>query len=72
MNHRQVAPGAVWLTRAQLAARTGFSEKTLRNWASTTPRIGPPFSRFGGRVRYRLVDVIAWEGGRLTSPQQVA
>ncbi|MET8430055.1 helix-turn-helix domain-containing protein [Nocardia sp. NPDC004860] len=49
----------IWLTRAELSARTKLSEKTLRNW--TAKGRGPRFSRFGGRVRYRLTDVVAWE-----------
>ncbi|MFE2994206.1 helix-turn-helix transcriptional regulator [Nocardia sp. NPDC059246] len=50
---------AVWLTRAEVSARTNYAEKTLRNWASKGQ--GPRFSKFGGRVRYRLADVVAWE-----------
>ncbi|MFE5290448.1 helix-turn-helix transcriptional regulator [Nocardia sp. NPDC056611] len=49
----------VWLTRAQLSTRTGFAEKTLRNWASQGK--GPKLHKFGNRVRYHLTDVEAWE-----------
>lgn len=54
----------IWLTRAQLSVRTGFAEKTLRNWASLGQ--GPKFSKFGNRVRYRLADVEAWEDNTTT------
>lgn len=50
---------AVWITRAQLADRIGYSEKTLRNWASEGR--GPKFGKFGNRVRYRLKDIEEWE-----------
>ena len=36
-----------------------ISLKTLANWRSLA--IGPPFARIGGRVLYRLHDVVVWE-----------
>lgn len=32
---------------------------TLANWRSR--REGPPFQKFGTRVRYPLADLVAWE-----------
>ncbi|MGW0251518.1 helix-turn-helix transcriptional regulator [Nocardia goodfellowii] len=58
----------VWLTRIELSDRTRLSEKTLRNWACVGK--GPKFTRFGGRVRYRLADVIRWEN-ELSDPKQL-
>ncbi|MGY2061402.1 helix-turn-helix transcriptional regulator [Nocardia gipuzkoensis] len=55
----------VWLTRAEVAARAKLSPKTLANWASAGK--GPRFFRIGGgRCRYRLDDVIAWEDERFS------
>lgn len=50
-----------WLTRAQVADRTGFSAKTLANWAAMIPSKGPKFVRVAGRARYRAADVDAWQ-----------
>jgi hypothetical protein len=50
------------LTPAELASRWKghVSDGTLRNWRSQ--RRGPPFLKVaGGRIRYRLVDVITFE-----------
>ena len=49
----------VWVTRAQLADRLQLTVATLNDWASH--HTGPPFRKFGGRVRYRLSDVEVWE-----------
>ncbi|RJO77607.1 DNA-binding protein [Nocardia panacis] len=49
-----------WLTRRQLAARLGYSEKTLANWASRGT--GPKYTMaIGGRARYHISDVVRWE-----------
>ncbi|EIC65345.1 hypothetical protein S7W_18670 [Mycobacteroides abscessus M94] len=37
--------------------------KTLAQWASQGR--GPKYHKFGGHVRYRLSDVIAWETSQL-------
>ncbi len=50
-----------WLTRAQVADRTGFSMKTLANWAAMNPPKGPRFIRVAGRARYLFADVDAWQ-----------
>lgn len=52
----------VWLTREDVADRLLLSKSTLESWAVTGQ--GPRFAKFGGRVRYRLADVIAWEDAR--------
>lgn len=36
-----------------------ISLKTLANWRSLG--YGPPYSKFGGRVLYRVSDVLFWE-----------
>ncbi|WP_405159547.1 helix-turn-helix domain-containing protein [Nocardia sp. NBC_01499] len=53
--------GLCWLTRAEVAARTRFSVKTLANWAVEVPPKGPRFVKVGGKCRYRETDVIAWQ-----------
>lgn len=50
---------SVWLTREQVAARFQLSVITLAQWA--THGEGPKFRKFGGRVRYKVADVEAWE-----------
>ena len=40
-----------------------ISLKTLANWRSLA--VGPPYSRIGGRVLYRLHDVVVWESQHL-------
>jgi predicted DNA-binding transcriptional regulator AlpA len=50
-----------WLTRREVATLTGFSPKTLENWAAMKPRKGPKCFRVAGRVRYSLDDVTAWQ-----------
>lgn len=50
------------LTPEQLASRWDLTTGTLRNWRSKG--LGPAYIRVGwgrGRVRYRLVDVEAYE-----------
>lgn len=50
-----------FLTPYDLHRRWGraISIKTLANWRSLG--YGPPYSRMGGRVLYRVSDVLTWE-----------
>ena len=50
-----------FLTPYDLHRRWGkaISTKTLANWRSLG--YGPPYSRMGGRVLYRVSDVLTWE-----------
>ena len=48
----------------------GVSPKTLANWRCLG--IGPQFLKYGGRlglVRYRLVDLAAWQDAGLRRPE---
>lgn len=54
--HEQVIPK--YLTPAQLAILSGFTEKALENFRSR--RIGPRFLKVRRSVRYRYEDVRAW------------
>lgn len=48
------------LKREQVAELLGLSVDTLDRWAGK--KKGPRFIRFGPReVRYRLVDILAWQ-----------
>ncbi len=59
MIHSGNAPVAPeFLTAAQVAQLTGFSQKALESYRSQ--RIGPPFLKVGKNVRYRISDVRAW------------
>ncbi|WP_078309192.1 MULTISPECIES: helix-turn-helix domain-containing protein [unclassified Mycobacterium] len=60
----EIPPEDTWLTRAELSVRNKISPKTLAQWSSQGR--GPKFYKFGGHVRYRLSDVIAWENAQAT------
>lgn len=47
----------------ELSARLRLSVRTLQRWR--WQGLGPRYLKLGGRVVYRLVDVEAWEEGRL-------
>ncbi|AMT70546.1 Uncharacterised protein [Mycobacteroides abscessus subsp. abscessus] len=52
-------PEVRFLNRRELAERWSMSARTLENWAVLGR--GPTPRRFGKRVLYRLVDVLAYE-----------
>jgi hypothetical protein len=51
------------LNQKDLAARWTISSRTLERWRWTGD--GPAFLKIGGRVVYRLEDVLAYELDRL-------
>ena len=60
-----------FLTTEELSSRPCYpSSKTLHEWRSCGK--GPPFIRQGGRVFYRLKDVIAWEEASIVYPKRAA
>lgn len=48
-----------YLSERQLAARWQASSRTLQRWRASGK--GPPFLRLGGAIRYRLIDIEAFE-----------
>lgn len=60
-----MAHAAENLTPDQLVARWNgaVTTGTLANWRSK--KQGPPFQKFGSRVRYPLAKVIEWEKSNL-------
>lgn len=42
-----------------------ISTRTLANWRAIG--IGPRFAKIGGRILYRLDDLVAWENSRLSN-----
>jgi hypothetical protein len=50
------------LNQTELAARWTISARTLERWRWTGD--GPAFLKIGGRVVYRLEDVLAYEQSR--------
>lgn len=54
---------AARLTPPDLARRWLLSPRTLEKWRQTDR--GPPYLRIGGRVAYRLEDVVAFETANL-------
>ncbi|QFG37301.1 helix-turn-helix domain-containing protein [Paracoccus pantotrophus] len=51
------------LNQTELAARWSISARTLERWRWTGE--GPAFLKIGGRVVYRLEDVLAYEHGAM-------
>jgi hypothetical protein len=51
------------LTQHELARRWRMSERTLEAWRWR--RRGPPHLRIGGKIIYRLRDVLAYEAAHL-------
>lgn len=47
-----------YLTTRQLAERLSIAHGTLQNWRLTAN--GPPFTKLGKIVRYKLSDVLRW------------
>jgi hypothetical protein len=50
-----------YLTAHEVAERIGLKVRTLANWRSDPRRPGPPFHKFGNRIRYVFTDVLEWE-----------
>lgn len=49
----------LFISQNELAQRWKISETTLERWRAQ--RIGPSFLKLGGQVRYRLMDITAFE-----------
>ena len=49
----------ICISQNELAQRWQISQTTLERWRAK--RIGPSFLKLGGQVRYRLMDIIAFE-----------
>ncbi|MBQ87201.1 MAG: hypothetical protein CMQ16_12445 [Gammaproteobacteria bacterium] len=58
---------SIVLTPKQLSARWDLAEATLRNWRSA--KKGVPYCKVGGKVVYRLNDVVAYEAKNLNTLQ---
>jgi hypothetical protein len=58
-NDREPAAVPGLLRERELAARWGATQRTLQRWRADC--YGPPFLRIGGRILYRLTDVMAFE-----------
>lgn len=52
-----------------LAKRWGIEVGTLENWRCCKPRKGPRYVKIGGRIKYRLQDVVAYETKNTVSPE---
>lgn len=52
-----------YLTQVELARRWSVSARTLEKWRSLG--LGPAYIKIGGRVRYRLADVTAYEDNQV-------
>ena len=58
---------SIVFTPKQLSDRWGLAEATLLNWRSA--KKGVPYCKVGGKVVYRLTDVVAYETSNLTKLQ---
>lgn len=52
------------------APMIGVNAATLKTWRRRG--IGPPYVRFGNRVRYRVRDVEAWLAAHTVTPESSA
>ncbi|MQY18940.1 helix-turn-helix domain-containing protein [Nocardia macrotermitis] len=52
-----------WLSTEDVAARLKIPKKTLAVWASANR--GPRYAKIGRFRRYRLCDLLEWEGAQL-------
>ena len=59
----------VCLSQIDLAARWRISPRTLERWRWTGE--GPSFMKLGGRVIYRLEDVLAFENQELRDLEEI-
>ena len=57
-----------YLTEKQLAAELNFSTRQLKRWRARG--IGPPYTRIGRSVRYRIEGVRQWMIAQERSPRQ--
>src|SRR3981081_1866778 len=60
------APATRHLTQADLACRWRISERTLERWRWR--KTGPCYVKGGGRVVYRLSNVLMFEKAQLRAP----
>jgi hypothetical protein len=59
MARGRIGGETVWLTAAELANRLRVAQSTLWQW--NLRNYGPPAVRIGGKLRYRVEAVEAWE-----------
>ena len=59
--------GKTCFTQKELARRWAISHRTLARWRWTGE--GPSFMKLGGRVIYRLEDIVAFEQACLRSSE---
>ena len=59
MARARIGGKTVWLTAAELANRLRVAQSTLWQW--NLRNYGPPAVRIGGKLRYRVEAVEAWE-----------
>ena len=59
----------ICLTQKELARRWAISHRTLERWRWTGE--GPSFMKLGGRVIYRLEDVLSFELANLHQSEAV-
>lgn len=52
------------------APMIGVNAATLKAWRRKG--IGPPYVRFGNRVRYRVCDIEAWLAAHTVTPEPLA
>lgn len=55
------ATSPTWLSTAEAAKHLGLGKSTMEIWRMKGE--GPPFTKAGGRVRYNLAALDAWQRG---------
>lgn len=64
-NHAKISEKS-YLTEGEVARRLGLSEKWMQK--CRYEGAGIPFYRMGGRIRYAIKDVLAWEAACRCEP----
>jgi hypothetical protein len=64
------ATPAATIEATDAAPMIGVNAATLKAWRRRG--IGPPYVRFGNRVRYRVCDVEAWLSAHTVTPEPSA
>lgn len=73
INTNMSARADEWLCTKQVARLTGLSPSYFEKSRLRGRGYGPPWHKIGGRVRYRLSEVLAWlESCRVTGGERYA
>jgi hypothetical protein len=58
-------PELIWLDTPAAAKELGLAPQTLTTWRCR--KLGPPYARVGGRIRYNLHQIRIWRENQLVA-----